>query len=112
MRTLKHLRVYDAAVQYSAAIGHFLASASIPVKDAEQVRSAAKSVSNNIAEAHGRGEGNDRRRVYKIARGEAEESLNQLRGLLDDQLIARPRFYGLFNRGRTIVKMLTELIGD
>jgi hypothetical protein len=40
------------------------------------------------------------------------ESLNQLRGLLDDELLPRKEFYALFNLGRTIVKMLGEQIGD
>ena len=51
-------------------------------------------------------------RVYRLARGSAQESLNQLRGLLDDELLPRKEFYALFNRGRTIVKMLGEQIGD
>jgi hypothetical protein len=37
---------------------------------------------------------------------------NQLRGLLDDELLPRKEFYALFNVGRTIVKMLGEHIGD
>jgi len=51
-------------------------------------------------------------RVYRLARGSAQERLNQLRGLLDDELLPRKVFYALFNRRRTIVKMLGEQIGD
>ena len=112
MRGLKSLRVYDAALAYSAAVGRFLRSSSVPEKDAEQLRTSAKSIADNIAEGHGYGVGKNRRRVYRLARGSAQESLNQLRSLLDDGLITRKDFYALFNLGRTIVKMLTEQIGD
>jgi four helix bundle protein len=84
----------------------------VPVKDAEQLRRAAKSIGDNIAEGHGYGVGKNRIRVYRLARGSAQESLNQLRGLLDDELLPRKEFYALFNLGRTIVKMLGEQIGD
>src|SRR4051812_38510445 len=112
MRGLKNLRVYDAALKYSAAVGGFLGSSTVPAEDAEQLRTSAKSIGDNIAEGHGYGVGKNRLRVYKLARGSAQESLSQVRSFLDDGLIARKEFYALFNLGRTIVKMLTEQIGD
>src|SRR5258708_25130902 len=111
MRGLKTLRVYDAALAYSAAVGRFLRSSSVPAKDAEQLRTSAKSVGDNIAEGHGYGVGKNRLRVYRLARGSAQESLNQLRNLLDDELLPRKEFFALFTLGRTIVKMLYEQIG-
>ena len=112
MRGLKTLRVYDAAQSFSAAVGRFLRSNSVPPNDAEQLRMSAKSIGDNIAEGHGYGVGKNRLRVYRLARGSAQESLNQLRGFLDDELLSRKEFYDLFNLGRTIVKMLSEQIGD
>jgi four helix bundle protein len=112
MRGLKTLRVYGAAQAFAAAVGRFLRSSSVPEGDAEQLRLSAKSIGDNIAEGHGYGEGKNRLRVYRLARGSAEESLNQLRNLLDDELLPRKQFYALFNLGHTIVKMLTEQIGD
>jgi four helix bundle protein len=112
MRGLKTLRVYDASQAFAAAVGRFLRSSAVPVNDAEQLRRSAKSIGDNIAEGHGYGVGKNRIRVYRLARGSAQESLNQLRGLLDDQLLSRKEFYALFNLGRTIVKMLGEQIGD
>ena len=112
MRGLQTLRVYDAAQTFSSAVGRFLRSSAVPAKDAEQLRVSAKSIGDNIAEGHGYGVGKNRLRVYRLARGSAEESLNQLRNLLDDQLLPRKEFYALFNLGRTIVKMLSEQIGD
>jgi len=112
MRGLKTLRVYDAALAFSAAVSRFLRSSAVPEKDAEQLRTSAKSIADNIAEGHGYGVGRNRIRVYRLARGSAQESLNQLRGLLDDELLPRNEFYSLFNLGRTIVKMLNEQIGD
>src|SRR5438876_454596 len=112
MRGLKSLRVYDASVEYAAAIGRFLAIARVSANVAEQLRSASLSIGRNIAEGHGRGEGKDRRRIYRIARGEAQESLHDLRGLVNDGLMPKKTFYRLFNHGRVIVKMLDEQIGD
>jgi four helix bundle protein len=112
MRTLKTLLVYDAAVTFSAAIGRFLRESAVPARDAEQLRRSAKSVADNIAESHGYGVGKNRLRVYRLARGSAQESLNQLRGLLDDELIQRSEFYAFFNRGSVIIKMLSKQIGD
>jgi four helix bundle protein len=112
MRGLKTLRVYDASQAFAAAVGRFLRSGAVPEKDAEQLRRSAKSIGDNIAEGHGYGVGKNRIRVYRLARGSAQESLNQLRGLLDDELLPRKEFYALFNLGRTIVKMLGEQIDD
>ena len=112
MRGLKSLRVYSAAQSFSAAVGRFLRSSSVPAKDADQLRLSAKSIGDNIAEGHGYGDGKNRIRVFRLARGSAQESLNQLRSFLDDELIPRKTFYALFNLGRTIVKMLNEQIGD
>ena len=112
MRGLQTLRVYDAAQAFSAAVGSFLRSGSVPAKDAEQLRTSAKSIGDNIAEGHGYGVGKNRLRVYRLARGSAEESLNQLRDLLDDEHLPRKEFYALFNLGRTIIKMLDRQIGD
>jgi four helix bundle protein len=112
MRGLNTLRVYDAAQTYAAAVGRFLRSRAVPEKDAEPLRRSAKSIGDNIAEGHGYGVGKNRIRVYRLARGSAQESLNQLRGLLDDELLPRKEFYALFNLGRTIVKMLGEQIRD
>jgi four helix bundle protein len=112
MRGLKTLRVYDASQAFAAAVGRFLRSSAVPVNDAEQLRRSAKSIGDNIAEGHGYGVGKNRIRVYRLARGSAQESLNQLRGLLDDELLPRKKLCALLNLGRTIVKMLGEQIGD
>lgn len=112
MRGLQSLRVYDAALVFSAAIGRFLRTSSVPSKDADQLRTSSKSIGDNIAEGHGYGVGKNRLRVYRLARGSAQESLNQLRSLLDDELLSRKAFNALFNQGRTIVKMLSKVIGD
>ena len=109
---MQTLRVYDAALAFSAAVGRFLRSSAVPDKDAEQLRASAKSIGDNIAEGHGYGAGKNRLRVYRLARGSAQESLNQLRSLVDDGLLPRREFYALFSLGRTIVKMLNKQIGD
>jgi four helix bundle protein len=112
MRGLKTLRVYDAALTFSAGIRRFLRSSSVPELEADQLLRSAKSIGDNIAEGHGYGVGKNRIRVYRLARGSTQESLNQLRGLLDEELVPRKEFHSLFNLGRTIVKMLSQQIGD
>jgi four helix bundle protein len=82
------------------------------MRDADQLRLSAKSIGDNIAEGHGLGLGKNRLRLYRIARGSAQESMNQLRCFVDEQLLPRREFYALFAKGRTIVKMLTAHIGD
>src|SRR5436190_10970677 len=89
MRGLKTLRVYSASETYAAEVGDFLRSTRVPADDADQLRKSAKSVGDNISEGHGYGVGKNRLRVYRLARGSAQESLRQLRGLRDDRLIPK-----------------------
>jgi four helix bundle protein len=112
MRGLKTLRVYDASHAFAAAVSRFLQSSRVPLRDAEQLRRSAKSIGDNIAEGHGYGIGKNRIRVYRIARGSAQESLNQIRNLRDEGFLSMKEFYVLFNLGRTIVKMLNAQIQD
>lgn len=84
MRGLATLRVYGAAREFSQAVGRLLRSRRVPLRDAEQLRLSAKSIGDNIAEGHGYGIGKNRLRFYRIARGSTQESLNQLRSLLDE----------------------------
>src|ERR1041384_5017556 len=102
MLGLKSLRVYDAAQRFAAAVTRCIRSSALPNEDADQLRRSTKSISDNIAEGHGYGPGKNRLRFYRIARGSAEESLNQLKQLHREQLLSRREFYSLFSLGLTI----------
>jgi four helix bundle protein len=112
MRGLQSLRVYRAAETFAVDVRCLLTRTRASTHDVAQLARSSGAISDLIAEGHGRGPGADRRRVYRIARGEAQESLNQLKKLVNCNQIARPAFYPLFNRGRAIVKMLDAQIGD
>jgi four helix bundle protein len=112
MRGLQSLRVYNAAETFAVDIAHLLARIRLSANEASQLERSSGAISDLIAEGHGRGPGADRRRIYRIARGEAEESVNQLKKLVRLKRLTEQRFYPLFNRGLAIVKMLDKQIGD
>jgi four helix bundle protein len=112
MRGLKSLRVYNAAETFAVDVALLISHIHLDPPDAWQLARSSGAISDLIAEGHGRGPGADRRRLYRIARGETEESANQLKKLLRRDLIAERDFYPLFNRARTIVKMLAQQIHD
>ena len=110
MRGIHSLRVYNASVSFARRVAELLAATNPPHALAEQLGKSSRSIGDNIAEGHGRGPGKDRLRLYRIARGEAQESLNQLKGLSVATELAPEQFWPLFNLGRAIVRMLDRLI--
>jgi four helix bundle protein len=112
MRGIKSLRVYDAALTFSSGVSRVLRSRPMPDSDADQLRRSSKSIGNNIAEGHGYGVGKSRLWFYRIARGSAQESLNQLRALRNEKRISLAEFHTLFSLGQTIVRMLTRLMRE
>jgi len=77
-----------------------------------QLRKSADSVSANIAEGLGRGEGDARNDKYRTARGEAEETISHLSSNFAADRIGRTEFHRLRNRSLTVIKMLDSLLGD
>ena len=77
-----------------------------------QLRKAANSVSANIAEGLGRGEGDARNDKYRTARGEAEETIRHLRSNFVATRIGRVVYERLRNRSLTVIKMLDSLLGE
>ena len=77
-----------------------------------QLRKAANSVSANIAEGLGRGEGDARNDKYRTARGEAKETISHLRSNFAAARIGRVVYERLRNRSLTVIKMLDSLLGE
>ena len=77
-----------------------------------QLRKSADSVSANIAEGLGRGEGDARNDKYRMARGEAEETISHLASNLEADRIDHSVFHRLRNRSLTVIKMLDSLLGE
>ena len=77
-----------------------------------QLRRSADSVSSNIAEGLGRGEGQARNDKYRTARGEAEETISHLSSNFAADRIGKSEFHRLRNRSLTVIKMLDSLLGE
>src|SRR3954466_2894184 len=77
-----------------------------------QLRKSANSVSANIAEGLGRGEGAARNDKYRTARGEAKETISHLRSNFEADRIQSSVYWRLRNRSMTIIKMLDSLLGE
>lgn len=75
-----------------------------------QLRKSAQAINANIAEAFGRGEGRDRTRVLRIARGEAEETIRHLNANYRARRIAPAQYWTIKNLLIVIVKMLNVLV--
>ena len=77
-----------------------------------QLRRSAHAVGANIVEAFGRGTPGDRARVLRIARAEAEETIQHLHDNLRALRISEKEYWASRNLLAVIVKMLNALIGD
>jgi len=77
-----------------------------------QLRKSANSVSANIAEGLGRGQGDARNDKYRTARGEAKETISHLRSNFAAERIPSSVYWRLRNRCMTIIKMLDSLVGE
>ena len=77
-----------------------------------QLRRSANSVSANIAEGLGRGEGAARDDKYRTARGEAKETISFLRSNFAAERIPESVYWRLRNRSMVVIKMLDSLLGE
>ena len=83
-----------------------------PLLHVAQLRKAANSVSANIAEGLGRGEGAARNDRYRTARGEAKETISHLRSNFAAERLQSSIYWRLRNRSMTVIKMLDSLLGE
>jgi four helix bundle protein len=106
----RDLKVFDAAARATDRV-----NALIDRRDGwrllhvPQMQKSVQSISANLAEGFGRGEGRDRARYLRIARGEAEETIRHLNTNLRAQRIAPRDYWPIHNLLVVIVRMLTSL---
>src|SRR5215467_4497667 len=110
MSNHRDLDVLDAADQVADEINRLIDQASPRLIHATQLREAAQSIGANISEGFGRGQGRERDRSLRVARGETEETIRHLRANFETDRIPPPTFWRLRNRLVTISKMLTSLL--
>jgi four helix bundle protein len=71
-----------------------------------QMRDAAQSVGSNISEGFGRLTLPERDNKLRVARGEAEETIEHLRSNLRSKRITKRDYWPIYNVYRSVIKML------
>ena len=88
---------------------------SLPVDEkyvlATQMRRAALSVSNNVAEGHGRWFYQDNARFCRIARGSVEEIIDDLNACLDERYFPQETIEPLKEEAQVLIRRLNSYIG-
>ena len=77
-----------------------------------QLRRSVHSIAANIVEGFGRGTDGDRARMLRIARGEAEESMQHLVANFRATRISAKDYWAVRNRLAVVVKMLNGLVRE
>jgi len=77
-----------------------------------QMRRSAHAVPANIVEGFGRGTDRDRARILRIARGEAEETMQHLSDNRRANRISAKAYWAIRNKCAVVVKMLNGLVQD
>jgi len=109
----RDLRVLDAANRAADRVDRLLDQRSRRVLiSANQLRRSAHAVAPNIVEAFGRGTPGDRARILRIARGEAEETMQHLHDNLRAARISEKEYWATRNLEAVVVKMLNALINS
>ena len=110
----RDLNVLDAAERAADQINHLIDRPSgRGLIQPNQLRRSVHSIAANIAEGFGRGTSGDRSRMLRIARGEAEETIQHLTANFRAARISAKEYWALRNLIVVIVKMLNGLVrGD
>ena len=109
--THRNLNVIDATERAADRVNQLIERrSSYRLLHVNQLRASVQSIGANIAEGFGRGPGRDRIRYLRIARGEAEETIQHLRTNYRAKRIAPKEYWSLHNLLVVIVKMLDSLV--
>ena len=107
----RDLNLLDASERVSDRLNELIESPSgRRLLHVDQMRRSAQSVAANIAEGFGRGTEGDRARLLRIARGEAEETIQHLRANVRAKRLAPEAYWSLHNLLVVIVKMLNSFL--
>jgi four helix bundle protein len=107
----RKLAVLDAARGFEKELNHLIDHGPRRLLHIGQLRDSAHSIPSNIAEGFGRGTEGERRRSLRVARGEAEETIEHLEANFAAGRLDAKAYFRLYNRLITISKMLTSLHG-
>lgn len=77
-----------------------------------QLRDASGSITHNIREGYGRGDGGSRKNFLRTARASAEEADEQLRTNFAAKRVPAQQYWRLHNRLTVVTKMIDSLVGD
>ena len=109
----RDLNVLDAAERAADQINQLIDRPSgRRLINPNQLRRSVHSISANIAEGFGRGTGKDRSRMLRIARGETEETIQDLNANFRATRISAKEYWASRNLLAVIVKMLNALVCD
>jgi four helix bundle protein len=112
MEKRRRIAVQEAADLVADEVNRLIDSSPKRLFHVAQLRKSSNSVSANIAEGLGRGEGAARNDKYRTARGEAKETISHLRSNFVAQRIQESVYWRLRNRSMTVIKMLDSLLGE
>ena len=105
-------RVLEAAELVEDRINQLLDDRPRRLIHADQLRSSSHSIVANISEGVGRDKSGERSRAYRVARGEAEETIKHLRANATTGRLDVKTYLSLRSTLITISKMLDPLIDD
>jgi four helix bundle protein len=111
-KSFEELEVYKAAREYRKKIYRLIKK--LPAEEkfnlANQMRRAALSLTNNIAEGHGRYNYQENIQFCRISRGSLMELIDDLNTCIDEKYIEQNHFEQLKEEGFRINKMLNGFI--
>mgnify|MGYP003575075218 CR=1 FL=1 len=109
----RDLKVLDAAEHAADMVNQLLDHpAGLRIISSAQLRRSVHAIAANIMEGFGRGTNGDRARMLRIARGEAEESMQHLVANFRATRISAKEYWAVRNKLAVVVKMLNGLISD
>jgi four helix bundle protein len=107
----RDLNVLDASERAADKLNELIESPSgRRLLHVNQMKRSVQSVAANIAEGFGRGTEQDRARLLRIARGEAEETIQHLSANFRAKRLAPEAYWSIQNLLVVIVKMLNSLL--